>query len=304
MIDTIMTAKKYCSHDSLFRALLWLQQSPPLFSPKASRYIATTALPETIPLYTPDQQALECLKAKLDPLPWLPLGIYYENLWHFLIRQLPELELLSHNLQVIRNNQESKITLGEYDIIYRFNHQVFHRELAVKFYLGVPLSKSSHSPRQHWVGPGLKDRLDRKMQRLCNHQILLSDTAEGQQALAEFNSNLINKEILVQGRIFYPMFADCPPPLNVHPDHLRGYWLTISEYRHWLSAKSVTSSCQILAKPFWLDNNMLNNSVTPKEHLIALNQIRLPQMVKHHDQFMFVAPDDWPEQAIRCAEQT
>ena len=264
--------------------------------------MAKTALPETIPLYTPDQQALESLKSKLTDKPWLPLGIYYENLWQFLITQHPDLTLLTHNLQVIQNQQGVKTTLGEYDLIYHTGNRIYHRELAIKFYLGVPLSNTSESPWHQWVGPRLKDRLDRKMQRLCHHQILLSETTEGQQALAAFDSKPVTKEILVQGRLFYPMFAHCPPPAQINPDHLRGYWLTISDYEIWLSKRSAPNS-QILKKPFWIDNDDPDAGLSPREHLKVLHQKKQPQMVKHQGQFIFVVPNDWPQKAIRCSQE-
>ena len=240
------------------------------------------------------------LKNTLIAKPWLPLGIYYENLWHFLIRQHSQLELLAHNLQVVREHQDTRTTLGEFDLIYRFNQQIVHRELAVKFYLGVPASDSSASPWQQWVGPGLKDRLDRKMHRLLNHQILLSDTPEGRQTLAEFDPGLVKKDILVQGRLFYPMFADCPPPVNSHPDHLRGYWLTCSEYKNWLNQKQPFDSL-ILNKPFWLNNEEPVSDFSLTEHLDKLCRKKRPQMVKCQNQYLFVVPDNWPEQAMLCA---
>lgn len=296
-----MTAPEYCSHDSLLRALLWLQQSPVLFSPQACGYMAKTALPETIPLYTPNQQALESLKTGLSSYPWLPLGIYYEYLWQFLIRHHPGLSLLTHNLQVTQYHQDIKTTTGEYDLIYRTASTVYHRELAVKFYLGVPLSDKPESPWQHWAGPGLKDRLDRKMHRLLDHQIRLSDTPEGQQALKAFVSGPVKKEILVQGRLFYPMFDRCPPPVHINPGHLRGYWLTISEYPSWLEQQQ-TTTCQILNKPFWLDNRIPEDTLSQAEHLSILNRSRQPQMVLCNNQYLFVVPDSWPEQAKLLAQ--
>ena len=264
--------------------------------------MAKTALPETIPLYTPNQQALECLSDTLSRKPWLPLGIYYEYLWHFLLSRHPGPDLLAHNLQVSRINNGVKKTLGEYDLIYRCNGKLYHRELAVKFYLGVPLTSASESPWQHWVGPGLKDRLDRKMHRLLEHQIRLSDTPEGGQALSQFGSDRVQKEVLIQGCLFYPMFAHCPAPVDINPDHRRGYWLTINDYRQWLSKQRPAPRSKILNKPFWLDNEGPEDHLPPTEHLKALSRNRLPQMVKHNRQYLFVVPNDWPERAILCAK--
>ena len=299
-----VAAKSYATPGSLHRALLWLQQSPPLFSRQASEYMAKTALPETIPLYTPVRQALLSLIDRFNRKPWLPMGIYYENLWHFLIGQHPDLELLAHNLQVLRDQQDSKHTLGEYDLIYQCNHQVYHRELAVKFYLGVPLANASESLWNHWVGPGLKDRLDRKLQRLCQHQIILGDTPEGQQALAPLHTGPLQKEILMQGRLFYPMFDHCPPPKGVNPAHLKGYWLTISDYDYWLQNKDKKYHCQILDKPFWLDNEETPDNLPDRQSFDLLVRGGLPRMIKIRRQYLFVVPDHWPGLAVVCSEES
>ena len=260
--------------------------------------MAETPIPETIPLYTPNQQALLLLGQRLDHKPWLPLGIYYENLWHFILEQHPDFQLVTHNLQVASFKNGIKQTLGEYDLIYRLNGQAYHRELAVKFYLGLPLSKEPVSPWHHWVGPGLKDRLDRKMQRMCNHQITLSDTPEGKQTLAAQGIFSVTKEILIQGRLFYPVFAQCPPPLHAHPDHLRGYWLTLAQCEQWLSRQPHSHRGQILSKPFWLNNETLSSNMPSQTLLQRLNNVPLPALLKHHNEYYFIVPENWQHQAI------
>ena len=89
------------------------------------------------------------------------LGLYYESLWHYLLQQDPDCELLAHNLPVRDGGQ----TVGEFDCLFycRRRKVHIHLELAVKFYLGV-------ASANRWIGPGRHDRLDHKLEHLQQHQ--------------------------------------------------------------------------------------------------------------------------------------
>ena len=293
---------KYRHSDSLIKALFWLQKSPSLLSGNASKYVLEKALPEGIDLFLADQKSLSPLIHRLEQQNWLPLGIYYEQLWHFLFelwQPQNNIELISHNLQVQKTDCQPPETLGEYDLVYRLNDHFIHRELAVKFYLGIPQAEGNESQWQNWVGPGLKDRLDHKMQRMTRHQVTLSDTPEGKQALKALGISQVKKEILIQGRLFYPMFACCPPPVTANPNHLRGFWLTQSQLEHWLLQQPPETSGQFIQKPFWLDNEVQNHQQSPTRLLSTISSQRLPAMMKFQNQYFFVVPDCWPEQALQ-----
>ena len=60
------------------------------------------------------------------------LGLYYEQLWQFVLAQTPDIQLLATNLPIRDGGQ----TLGELDLLFRDREGVHHLELAVKFYLG------------------------------------------------------------------------------------------------------------------------------------------------------------------------
>ncbi len=237
----------FSEQQRLHQEISWIQSSPPILAHAASPYLLERPLPELCQKLVPEDSWIKhLLQLGQQPL----LGIHYERLWQHTLRQLQEVELLAHNLQIYADSK----TLGEFDLIYRnrLTGHYIHRELAVKFYLGLPDSKTAHSPWNQWIGPRLKDRLDRKMDRLLNHQILLKNTLEGQKVLEQLSIYKIRGEILLQGYLFYPVHGNCPPPIYSHPDHLKGFWISISQLGNWLDQQSPELQYIILPKSKWL----------------------------------------------------
>ncbi len=138
------------------------------------------------------------------------LGIYFEQLLSFYFAEYPRFELLSKNLQV--NNEER--TLGEYDFIVldKDQQQHYHVEVAVKFYVGLPsldfdIKKNIPLFNWHlWVGPNKKDTLGIKLNHLLKHQLRLSETKAGQQALdtIQLNNKQLKPKLLMTGRLYAP----------------------------------------------------------------------------------------------------
>lgn len=304
---------------TLHQALLWIQSNPPLFQQAADPLFLDHPLPaNTQPLRSenlPMDLLIEQVREKGNPL----LGIFYETLWQFLLNRLEQTRILAANLQA---NDDRPITVGEYDLLYRCHGQIFHRELAVKFYLGVPGQDNNTSPWHCWVGPGLRDRLDWKMTRLLHHQAILSDTSAGQKALLTQNIAWpVNKEILVQGRLFYPLMNDnnlvsltsishsdftshVPAPQYSNRHHWRGYWLTASQLV--ASSRNTSLGYQIPDKWQWLNDRPDSPRLNRDQLLQRLT--RRPVYIRALDQsdrqlHLFVVPDDWPGRAHQVAQQ-
>jgi hypothetical protein len=70
------------------------------------------------------------------------LGLYYEALWQFALRQAPGIELLAANLAI----RDGGHTLGELDMLLRDRDGVHHLELAIKLYLGPSTGEGSDPP--------------------------------------------------------------------------------------------------------------------------------------------------------------
>ncbi len=290
----------------------------------------------------PDQQQLALLASLVNQKNNPLLGIFNETLWQFLLSQLPNCQTIAANLQVNGKKNGQPATLGEYDLIYQRKNQFIHRELAVKFYLGMPgkADNAMGSPWQHWIGPGLRDRLDRKMDRLLHHQALLSDSHEGQEALSALGIvQPVVKEILIQGRLFYPLYplgtdkpaqvqspvaqlndiqlitqaeqnlsAHCPPPEYCNQNHLKGYWLTQSHFL--VSTRSINGDVhfQIPQKVQWLnqnpvaellDHDAVIRQLQPQKRPVYIRAIHQALQQQMH---LFVVPDDWPERAVKVAK--
>ena len=311
----------------LSRDLHWIQNSPVLFNSQCNNRFSASILPNTChPLfqagYALPQQETARIYATLQNKRWHLLGIYYETLWHYLLKQHPSLNITTTNLQV---QKADKSTLGEFDLIYndKETNDTIHLELAVKFYLGVPGTASSttivnNSPWNMWVGPGLKDRMDRKLQRLLNHQITLSQTREGQKTLEALGINKVVRSICLQGYLFYPVHGHCSPPENCNPDHLKGYWVTEPKLHQWLKEQQQPLHFFCPTKLRWLSclYVCLYETADQQPYDIsrlcqAMKSIVEPKLVAacmkmpdgYYEQFrFFVVPDFWQEKATTATK--
>ena len=313
------------STEQLSRDIAWILSCPSLFGPAAAPCFISHPLADW-PLSSfnlTEKDARDILWQLARRRSHL-LGIYYETLWQHILQKHPGTQLLAHNLQV----QSEQVTLGEFDLIYRQsqpanNHQLFyHRELAVKYYLGVPETGTQSSPWNHWVGPGLRDRMDRKLSRMLNHQITLSSTTEGKQSLKQLGVESVTQEVLIQGYLFYPVEGLCPEPEVANPEHSRGYWVSISQLESWLQERNDNERAELHfirpPKLQWL--SPLHRPESPdrvytRQRLHAHLKVQLhshPQPVLisacllqdniFSESFrFFVVPDDWLENARKAA---
>lgn len=173
------------------------------------------------------------------------LGAYYERLWQFALCQAPDVELLVANLPIRQANH----TLGELDLLLRDAQGVHHLELAVKFYLGH--GEDDCTRHDLWIGPGNQDRLDTKLERLCNHQLPLSANPHTRAVLAELTSCDVTSAFWLGGYLFQPWPNGCATPMGANAGHLRGRWL---HERDWPRLQSTRPGArwQPLARSAWL----------------------------------------------------
>lgn len=223
----------------------------------------------------------------------ISLGIYYENLVEDIIRNLIQPTEIKRNIQIYKD----KVTLGEFDFLFRNDKTNFHLECAVKYYLRV----GDGSELAHFIGPGKRDRLDKKWQRLISHQIALSGTAEGKQYCHERNLTPDQLIILLQGYLFHPLHewqsSGFEPQLNaaINPSHLQGWWLRETDLN--LFDKN-DCNFSIARKPYWLHpkTDVILDYDTLAYALAKLERpelvIRLDEQHKEIDRG-FVVPKDW-----------
>lgn len=134
------------------------------------------------------------------------LGHHYEDLIaELLISQGPKVSF-KRNLQIKKN----KRTTGEIDFLITDGEEQLHLEVAVKFYLYDPPSKSLISPsgKEHWR---------EKRHKLINHQLRTG---------IEIDPTIKHSKAWIQGIVFTPLgFKESLEIENINPQGQRGTWL-------------------------------------------------------------------------------
>lgn len=290
-------------HRPAVRDLAWALLSPPLLAeaPCAQRH----------PLAGSDwAQAPERLKAWLQALDrddqalsdWLArltsrrLGLYYEALWQFALRQAPGIELLAANLAI----REGGHTLGELDILLRDREGVHHIELAIKFYLGP--SEGGSDPMR-WLGPGCHDRLGQKLAHVTRHQLPISGHPQSQAALAGLGVGTVEAHMWLGGYLFYPWPGHAEPPQGAHARHLQGRWLHRRDWacdgeagwqplprQAWLAPTRAESGWNARQFEQWLD---ALEPQAPAQMLVKLEQASDGSWQEARR--LFLVSDSWPQ---------
>lgn len=233
------------------------------------------------------------------------LGIYFEVLWQYLLEQHTDFDLIARNLPVRTNGH----TLGEFDFIYfcRQRQRHIHLETAVKFYLGIPGDGSSPSSWNQWIGPGTKDRLDLKLDKLLHKQTRLTQTPQGAELISGLGIDDIQPEICLKGYFFYPLDQPCHAPKDSNEHHLKGYWLTLGT----LDQLADSGPWLLLPKEAWLasahhiDSRSVMDFMALKKQLTGyFEQNRFPLMIaslaqcgedfRERERY-FITPDSWPD---------
>ncbi len=204
------------------RDLEWVISAP--FLLKSPPEPALAALPETGELLARLTADPAPLLAYLEATGPLNLGRYFERLMIFWLENLPAVTLLGSNIRI----SDDKRTLGEIDLLFLYGAVAYHWELAVKFYLNIGDGGNEAS----YMGPMLKDRLDRKLDRLFGHQITLPERAATKSTLLRLGIETVLSQPFVKGCLFHPLarLRTAPQlPDRIAPDSLSGHWLTLPE---------------------------------------------------------------------------
>jgi rhomboid family GlyGly-CTERM serine protease len=218
---------------------------PHLFAADASTFQQVNSRETTPSKLSPAQQVV-----LQDSFHQDRLGIYFEKLIASYIGHSTRYAPIADHVQ-LKSDQNQ--TIGELDFVVHdlLNEQYEHWEVATKFYLGVAPTNDI----DNWLGPGLKDFLHRKWQRLNEHQLPLSNQPAAKDFLKSQQIQAITQKLLVKGRLFYPIEAylsqsTISTPIEVSDEHLTGWWATPEQlyklsYPYWA----------ILKKHDWLGEN-------------------------------------------------
>ncbi len=236
----------------------------------------------------------EILLKEMEGLKTRRLGERYEKFWKIIFDLHPHFELIANNVQIIREKE----TLGELDLIVKDIkcNQLLHIELACKFYL----LKGSGEQLSHWIGPGKKDRLDLKVNKLLNHQLRLSSQSRANKLIIEQFGNIDRHFCIIQGYWFSDIHSK-KPHLSYHYPHnmklgiSKGVWGDCTalsrafSHQYW--------QWRVASKKEWLPEQTINGEEVTLDKLLA-QPIDFPKMLLafHGEQEVsrcFWVPDYW-----------
>ncbi len=173
-----------------------------------------------------------------EPAP-RQVGRWFERVHLAALQSTDGVEVLASNRALCGGGR----TLGELDVLYRAAERVVHREVAVKYYLAV----GDGDDPSCWIGPGKRDRLDRKLDRLVTHQLALSELARAQDAWPDDLPVPDRVEVLLLGALFSPPESPrLPHGAEAAAEH--GRWYFASDFADRFGEAPWVE----LEKPWWL----------------------------------------------------
>ena len=244
------SAKQHPARGNLVaRDLWWVASSPPLMGaierlPQLSESRRAELRDEVLPaVRLLETMSLEGALRAIGAQGWR-VGHYFESLVGYWLQQLRGWELIARDHLVRRE----KRTLGAYDFIVRnAQDRVEHWEVAVKFYL----RRGQQSEWRSWVGPNQRDRLDKKVNRMRDHQLVLARREEGQAALSELGVSTIDQQVVLLKGAFFTEWGTSPMGPVGSMSEAEGRWAderALAELDH-----AFQGSCWLRReKPFWL----------------------------------------------------
>lgn len=143
-------------------------------------------------------------------------GLAYEQIVLQACRASPELEVLAHGMTVAGGDG---ITRGQADFLIRWEGFVWHLETAVKFYLRL----GGPGDLAGYLGPSLRDRLDRKLAHMLFHQRTLLRHPDARAQLIRLGLPAPDHAcISIRGVVFEPLHQGGGPPWWCPYEDLRG----------------------------------------------------------------------------------
>lgn len=151
----------------------------------------------------------------------LPIGKIMEHRFRDALLASRRYELVSHGLQI----QGEDRTLGELDFLIRDleDRQVWHIEFVYKFYIyRQELGSDRYDP---WIGPGLKDRLIYKLDKLTRQQFPILHSTECRTLLEPLGLDVdrIKQGLAFCAELFLPLGID-EIPEGLDTRCIQGRW--------------------------------------------------------------------------------
>ncbi len=214
--------------------------------------------------------------------PVRQVGRWFERVHLAALRSTSGVEVLAAN-EPLRSGGR---TIGELDVLYRREGCVVHREVAVKYYLAAKAGTQSSA----WVGPGKRDRLDLKLNRLTTHQVTVAQQAREEDAWPQDLPFPDVTEVLMLGAFFSPVGETrLPDGACAEVDH--GHWYYASEFADRFGD---APWCE-LEKPWWLspEHGRVGTVVAAHDLVKRLRRPVFAARVGTQMERAFVVPDGW-----------
>ncbi|MFA0568643.1 DUF1853 family protein [Vibrio gallaecicus] len=203
------------------------------------------------------------------------LGFLYQHLCEQVIIASPNHSIKHDEIQI---NVDGR-TLGAIDFIVE-NQQsnlLEHWEVAIKFYL---------LHEDIWFGPNSHDQLDKKLERMLNHQLAMSSSSAFVEQYPELKTN--SEHLLMQGRLYINPFLEQSIPTEclgykINPSQVNGFWCYKSQVH------LVEEGLYPINKDQWAAGIDNFDGEPIKEF-----DDRFIHAQTNTGQFWFVMPESWP----------
>lgn len=199
------------------------------------------------------------------------LGFYYQWLWQQLIIHHPDYSLIGEEIQL----QWQQQTVGAIDFLVhnRRSDEIEHWEVAIKFYLSF---------QHQWPGPNANDNLDKKINRMIDHQLQLTDHPAFKHLNDHYPSQ---RRLIMQGRLFnaWPN-SQSGSDMPINPTGFKGHWCYCSQ--------ATALELKVLEKRQWIAPPLFSQLIT----FLNIAEIKVPtQALDSNNQVWFIVPDHWPQ---------
>ena len=256
------------------RELLWCLRGPDLLAP------------HPVPLAGLDAWLERCPAALIDAhFATLPsrIGRRFERHWAWAMSHLPGWSVHAADRQITLQGR----TVGAPDLLVSRHGEVWHVELAVKFYLCQPGTDGSNAT--DWLGPRTNDRLDRKLQRVYSHQLALLKQPAARQWLREQGlPEPTRYTLILKGVLFHHWKQRPMGPGEILP---AGRWCRLDELPEALD------SAQLLDRSQWLGGysecNLLQGKSLKTMVGDSVQSTGSAQLSRQNIRWI-VVPNDWP----------
>lgn len=156
----------------------------------------------------------------------LRLGHLVEKIVAELIKKASNYKLLFDNIQII----DDKKTIGELDFIIqeKSTNQIYHLELAYKFYLYDPTISSD--ALFNWIGPNRNDSLHEKLKKLKEKQLPLLFDERTRETLKPLSTAHINQVICFLTALYLPFNYEFKVN-EAYTKGIKGYYLNFETFK-------------------------------------------------------------------------